>query len=331
MVERSSPAQPVEGKPQTRIGFRCTIRNTLAGRGAVIAILILMAIASACGSSSQDSAAEQQDQKSQLFAGQSWSAERQDQKSRLFATDPFGLESGLVIAKMNHQGNGDFVVNLLSTRQEETAAAPGPIEFSGDQNGGSTTEVARALAKESGPVAISKAVNIPAAGKYILDVKANGPWTIEVEQPRPSGAPKTASFSGNNNVATPFFELSKGLKQITMTNLDEENFGASLLDKNGKEAKVSVLDKHKGPADADWTVASWMLDVGQDGIYLLDVQSDSLWTIEISDVDQPADAEQASSIEQGTNAPTELGTIPVFLINLVWAFALAAVIRFSSA
>ena len=305
------------------------IRNTLTARGAVIVIVVLMGIASACGS--QDSATEGQDQKSQLLSGQGSSAGEQDQKSRLFATGPFGLESGLAIVKMNHQGNGDFVVNLLSTRQEETAAAPGPIEFSGDQNGGSATEVGRALAKKSGPVAVSKAVNIPAAGKYILDVKANGPWTIEVEQPRPSSAPKTSSFSGNNNAATPFFELSHGLKQITMTNLDEENFGVSLLDKNGNEAKVSLLDKHKGQAGVDRTAVSWTINLGEDGLYLLDVRSDTFWTVEIADVDRPVGVEQVSSIGQGANAPTGLGTILVSMINVAWALALAAVIRFSPA
>jgi hypothetical protein len=289
-----------------------------------------MVVASACGSSGQDSATKEQDQKSQLPNEQSSSTEKQDQKSRIFATDPFILEPGLAIVKMNHQGNGDFVVNLLSTRQEETATARGPIEFSGDQDGGSTTEVARALAKEQGPVAVSKAVNIPAAGKHVLDVKANGPWTIEVEQPHPSSAPKTTSFSGNNNVATPFFELSSGLKQITMTNLNEENFGVSLLDKDGNEAKISVLDKHKGQAGVDREVASWTVNVNQDSLYLLDVQSDSLWTIEIADVDRPVDAEQVSSLGQGANAPTDFGTILISLINLAWALVLAAIIRFSS-
>src|SRR5204862_18883 len=82
-----------------------------------------------------------------------WCGEDENPKSQLFATDPFGLESGLAIVKMSHQGKGDFIVNLLSANQEETAEAPEPVEFSGDKNGGSNTEVAIALADETGSVA----------------------------------------------------------------------------------------------------------------------------------------------------------------------------------
>ena len=52
------------------------------------------------------------------------SEEEQPPESQLFATDPFGLESGLAIVEMTHQGEGDFAVALLSATQEETAVTP---------------------------------------------------------------------------------------------------------------------------------------------------------------------------------------------------------------
>ena len=55
------------------------------------------------------------------IAGACGSVEEQPPESQLFATDPFGLESGLAIVEMTHQGEGDFAVALLSATQEETA------------------------------------------------------------------------------------------------------------------------------------------------------------------------------------------------------------------
>ena len=137
--------------------------------------------------------------------------EEQPPESQLFATDPFGLESGLAIVEMTHQGEGDFAVALLSATQKETAATPEPIEFSNEQSGGSHTEVASALADTSGlGGTFSQAAHIPVEGKHLLQVKADGPWKIKVEQPRPSSAPRITSFSGDGNTATPFLSFREG-------------------------------------------------------------------------------------------------------------------------
>lgn len=304
------------------------IGNTLISpRSALVALVILLVIGGLNGSARQSSAAEAQSPKNQSADDQSSSEEKQDSSSKLFVTDPFRLESGLATVTMTHQGGGDFIVNLLSSGQEETAAAPEPIKFSADQNGKSTTEAAHALAKETGPVTVSRAVNIPAAGSHILDIKADGPWAIEVTQPHPSSAPSTTKFSGSNDAITPFFELSKGVKQITTTNLDEEYFGVDILDKDGNTANYSVLDKHKDQASSGQTLISWTVDVPEDGIYLFDVRSENLWTIEVADAEQPADTESPSSVEQATVAPTGLGTL-IFLSSLAWILVLAAIIRF---
>jgi hypothetical protein len=126
-------------------------------------------------------------------------------------------------------------------------------------------------------------VNIPAAGKRAFDVRASGPWTIQVEQPRPSSAPKPTRFSGNNDTATPFFQLSSGSKNITVTNPVAGDLKISLLDKDGNEVK-RILGDETGQADQDeGTTISSTVDIKEDGIYLFDVQADGLWTIEIAD------------------------------------------------
>src|SRR5215208_7797384 len=261
------------------------------------------------------------------IAGACSSVEEQPPESQLFATDPFGLESGLAIVEMTHQGEGDFVVNLLSARQGEAAPVPGPIKFSGDQNGGDDIEAAFALAKETGSANISRAVHIPTAGEYVFDVKADGPWTIKVEQPRPSSAPKTTSFSGEGDTVTSFFELSNGLKQVTMTNPLKTRLDVSLLDKDGNKVG-SALAHQTDQAERDPpTDVSTTVDIAEDGIYLFDIQTDGLWTIEITDVEEPGDTEQPSSVERGTNTPIAPSILAVLLINLAWILIFAVALR----
>lgn len=292
------------------------IRNVLVGCRALVAIVVLVTFAGACGGGEQDVPERER-----------------GQAELLFATDPFGLESGLAIVRMTHQGEGSFVVNLLSATQEGTGRTPGTIGFSEDD--GSRTEVASALADESGPVSISRAVNIPAAGRHLFDVKANGPWTIEVDQPRPSSAPMKTSFSGNDNVATPFFWLSKGPKEVTITNPLQRNLVVSLLDKDGNEVEPILVNKTDQAApDAGQAGqypqhrVSTTINIDEDGIYLFNVLADNLWNIEITDIEQPAAIGQDSPAEQDANAFfLSSGTLLILLINLVWGLVFAVALR----
>src|SRR5918997_912603 len=224
------------------------------------------------------------------------SVEEQPPESQLFATDPFGLESGLAIVEMTHQGEGNFAVALLSATQEKTAAPPEPIEFSNEQDGGSHTGVASTLTDVSDPGTFSQAAHIPVGGKHLLQVKADGPWKIKVEQPRPSSASRITTFSGDGNTATPFFELSGGIKTITTTSFGGD-FKVSLLDEDGKVANNPKLDEGKREIGSGWGSAWITSDFSEGGIYLFNVESDGLWTIEISDGEQPVDAMQPRGIE----------------------------------
>ncbi len=251
-------------------------KNTLAVCGALVASVVLAVAAGACGGGGQEDSA----------------ADEQVPESQPFATDPFELEPGLAIATMTHYGEGDFVVTLLSTNQEETERTSGPIEFSGgpndEPNDESNTEVAIALADETGPVQVSRAVNAPVEGRHVLDVKADGPWEIEIEQPRPSSAPKTTSFSGGDDAATPFFWLSGGSKTITMNTQGKGTSALSLLDKDGNAVSFSSVSEGNEQSDPSLpSTASATVDVPQDGIYLFDVRSDGLWKIEIAEGEQP--------------------------------------------
>ncbi len=289
------------------VGEEESIKNTSVVCGLLVAAVALMIAAGACGGGEQDSSEEE---------------ERQGES--ILATDPFELEPGLAIVEMDHRGEGDFVVNLLSTGQEETAPAPGPIEFSGDQNGGNDAEASFALAQRTGPADISRAVNIPDGGEHVFGVKADGPWEIKVEQPRPSDAPETTSFSGEGATATPFFRLSSGSKQVTVTNPLKENLEISLLDRDGNAVEPAFVDE-TDQTGAPSTDVSTTVDIDDDGIYLFDVQTEGLWTIEIADAEGPDAAGQPSSTKWGAEISTG-SVLLVLLINLIWFLILATIV-----
>ena len=245
--------------------------------------------------------------------------EEEAQVSRLSATDTFTLEPGLAIARMTHQGEESFVVNLLAVEQEDDDGAK--IEFSGDQSGGGGTAGAFNLANKTGLSNISKAEHIPASGRFMLDVVANGPWTIELEQPRPSSASETTRFSGEDVTATPFFWLPSGTKTLTMISEGGGgDFDFSLLDENGKPEGFSWLDEQRGQDGSDRPTVSSTVEVHEEGIYLFEVREEGLWTIQIDDGHLPAEfAESSSGIEV-------LGVPLVLIIGALVPVALALVI-----
>jgi hypothetical protein len=106
-------------------------------------------------------------------------------------TGPFELESGLSIFRMTYQGERNFIVWLL------------------DRNG--TRVQDGLLANElRGPFEGSQAVQTK-GGPHVLDVQASGPWTITIEQPRPTSAPRTGTYTyETHKTATKFFELPRG-------------------------------------------------------------------------------------------------------------------------
>jgi len=169
------------------------------------------------------------------------------------ATDPFDLESGLTIFTMSYQGERNFIVKLL------------------DEDG---TPVGGAIANKVGSFQGSNAAQIKAAGQHLLDVKASGPWTITIEQPRPSSAPETRGFSGDGTTITDFFQLSGGLTKFNLAHQGSRNFIVNLLDRNG--ARVGNLTNEVGSFDGSKAVR-----VPEDGVYLLQVDANGPWTIQV--------------------------------------------------
>ena len=265
MTKYDIPTRPVGEITRKWTGLGRRTKNILAVCGVLAAIVVPMILINA-------------------FSGWWGSDEEEESETQLSATSPFDLEPGLAIVEMTHQGEGPFLVDLLPVEGEDPAATSARLEFFGDGSEGSGTKPALILADETDSVDASRAVGIPTAGEHVLDVKATGPWTVRVEQPRPSNAPSPTTFSGNDDTATPLFQLSEGPKEITATNPAGGKLEVSLLDGDGNEVG-SLPEDESGRTEGKLpTTLSSTVDI-PDGVYVFDVRADSLWTVDISDAE----------------------------------------------
>src|SRR5450756_2589875 len=91
-----------------------------------------------------------------------------------------------------------------------------------------------------------KAEGITKAGTYIMDVEADGDWTVTVEQPRPSDAPGLPqTFTGTGRTVSPFFSLPSGLITVDMSHNGQANFVIWLLAKDGQQRDESLTTKDR--------------------------------------------------------------------------------------
>jgi len=168
------------------------------------------------------------------------------------ATQTFQLVGGLAVFRMTHSGGSNFIVWLMNDRGEE-------VEL---------------LANEIGSFSGAVAVGVE-AGNYLLDITADGPWTVRIEEPRPvSAPPPPQTFTGRGQDISPFFGLSAGLARFTMTHDGASNFIVWLLDANGEP--VDLLVNEIGPFNGSKAAG---IDVGR--IYLLNITADGNWVINV--------------------------------------------------
>lgn len=179
----------------------------------------------------------------QQFAGQG------QQASPLFTLVP-----GLAVFEMTHDGSHNFAITLLDSQGEW-------VEL---------------LVNMIGPFSGAKAVGIELEGSYIMDISADGNWTVLVEQPRaPSDAARPPhTFSGTGQQVSPFIILSEGLTRFQMRHDGSHNFAIVLLD--GRGDWVDLLVNEIGPFDG-----SKATGIRQPGPYLLDIAADGNWTVTI--------------------------------------------------
>ena len=170
------------------------------------------------------------------------------------ASQEFFLDEGLSIFSMKHSGSSNFIVWLLDSS-------------------GNKVDL---LANEVGDFDGAKAVGISQTDDYVLDTDADGPWMVDIRQPRPQIAQSVPiSFSGTGQQVPQLFELGQGLARFEMEHDGERNFAIWLLDSTGK--KVDLLVNKIGPFDG-----SKATGIEDSGIYCLDISADGNWRINIS-------------------------------------------------
>lgn len=169
------------------------------------------------------------------------------------ATKKFDLPQGLVVFHLTHQGAGFFGVNLLDAS-------------------GKLTDL---LANQIGKADVSKGVGVREAGSFLLDVTADGDWTVEIAQPDLAAAAAPAQpLKGHGQQVSAPLQLQAGLTTFRFKHSGNGFFGVTLLDQQGK--LVDLVANEIGKADG--SKATGIRDAG---IYFLNIAADGDWEIAI--------------------------------------------------
>jgi len=165
---------------------------------------------------------------------------------------PFDLGQGLVIFHVDYKAGGYFSVTVLTE--------------SGQQ-------VDRMECVE-GPMVGSKAVGV-SSGTYVLDVKAQGPWSIGIEEPAPVAVQyPPLSYGAEGSMATPFFQTRGGPLLVTMNHGGSGDFVVTVMEAGGNS--VALLANETGPFQS-----TRIISLRSDVNYLLNVEACGPWTVSI--------------------------------------------------
>ncbi|MCK4222094.1 MAG: PKD domain-containing protein, partial [Dehalococcoidia bacterium] len=194
----------------------------------------------------------------------------------------FTLSRGLATFHMEHTGSSNFIILLRD-----------------DQ--GNWVEL---LVNEIGSFDGTKAIGIESTGSYLLDIQADGDWTVTIDQPNPKSAPAAPqTYSGVGKQVSPFFTLASGLATFHMEHTGSSNFIILLLDNQGQW--VELLVNEIGSFSGGKAVG-----IDTPGIHLLDIQADGDWAIS---VDQPTPTSAPSPPQMYTGHGQEFS--PFFTLN----------------
>lgn len=169
------------------------------------------------------------------------------------ATEFFTTSRKLLRVTMEHSGSRNFAVWLL------------------DQSGAKKELMANEIGAWSGEAYFGHP-----AGKYLLDITADGEWTITIDQPVAStGTSAPAHIEGDGQSGPPGLSLNAGLARFTMSHEGSSNFAIWLYDADGnkKALLVNEIGAYTG---------SKAESIAKRGIYYLDVTADGTWRVDVT-------------------------------------------------
>jgi len=168
------------------------------------------------------------------------------------ATPSFPIAGGMTIFRTEHRGAKNFIVTLLTADGQRVE---GLVNAIGNYNG-------------------AAGVGVP-AGQYVLQVEADGPWSVMVEQPRPTSGdaiPRTYTGRGQS-VAGPFQGVGGGVR-FTFMHRGAKNFIVTLLDSEGGRVKglVNEIGNYDGTE----------LTRVEPGVFWIAIEADGDWKIDLA-------------------------------------------------
>jgi hypothetical protein len=169
------------------------------------------------------------------------------------ASCKFQLQGGLSTWKIAHDGRSNFQVSLLSSDGKSTDMKVNEIgRFSGTQ-----------------------AMRVAKGGEYLLNVKADGKWSITIEQPRPDGAAeKPLDVTGKGPSVTRFVALPKGISVFKASHRGDGVFRVKIVDREGRvvEQVAAAVGAYEG---------SKAITVEEAGIYLVNIYANGEWALKV--------------------------------------------------
>lgn len=165
-------------------------------------------------------------------------------------TETFTIEGGMTAFDFSHTGSSNFQVELIDDGDGETA------EY---------------LVNEIGEYKGRKAIGLPAS-EYLLDITADGEWSVTIEQPRPAdsdveGLPVDLEDAGADYFGPYAFD---GRTRIDATHDGESNFQVLVLNAEGSWVKLAFneIGSFEGLTTFDHSGTGWLV-----------VEADGEWTL----------------------------------------------------
>jgi hypothetical protein len=166
-------------------------------------------------------------------------------------TDVVSLRAGLIVARSSHQGRSNFIVKLVDSKGKESDLLANAV---GDS---SSVRVGR----------------VEEAGRYSLNVTADGRWTVRMEQPSPvdvTSLPKT--FTGKGDGVAGWVQLPQGrVVANSRMRSGNSNFMVHVIEQDGRRADLLANDIGVSSGSKAFE--------GKGRVVLLSVQGDGEWSV----------------------------------------------------
>jgi len=182
-------------------------------------------------------------------------------------TTSFYLHKGIAIFRMHHYGSSNFIIWLYNADTGERVELL--VNVIGTFHGATIVGVTGEPLQAS-------------PGNYILEITADGSWTIKIEQPHPTSASKPPlTFTGEGTRVSPPFMLESGIATFYMKHYGSGNFIIWLYDSEGH--RVELLVNEIGPFEGSTIVGvTGQLFEASPGIHYLAITADGKWKIVVT-------------------------------------------------